>query len=59
MPAVATVTFDPSRPDVSLKEPSLRWSQRNAPPFVGVADSGYRNDGERCRATPNSAAVWW
>jgi len=46
----STVTFDPARPELSLKDPSLVWQQRNAPPFVGETDSGYRNDGERYRA---------
>ena len=44
------VTFDPTRPDVSLKDPALVWRQRGAPPFFGEADSGYRDDGERYRA---------
>jgi cell wall-associated NlpC family hydrolase len=46
----STVSFDPANPEVSLKDPSLIWHQRNAAPFVGEVDYGFRNDGERYRA---------
>jgi hypothetical protein len=44
------VSFDQAHPEVSLGDPALVWHQKNAPPFFGEADSGYRDDGERYRA---------
>lgn len=46
------VAFDPAHPEVSLKDRALYWHQKCAPPFVGEADSGYVDDGERYRAHP-------
>ena len=46
------IHFDPARPEVSLKDPSLRWSQRRFPPFPGEKYSAYSDDGERYRAYP-------
>jgi hypothetical protein len=44
------ILFDPSRPEISLKDPSLTWLQTRAPTFEGELLSPYRDDGERYRA---------
>jgi hypothetical protein len=44
------ILFDPARPELSLKDPSLTWLQTRAPTFEGELLSPYRDDGERYRA---------
>jgi hypothetical protein len=44
------IYFDPRRPQVSLKDPSLRWTQKRYAPFPGEKDSPFSGDGERYRA---------
>ncbi|MDR2028136.1 MAG: peptidoglycan endopeptidase [Treponema sp.] len=44
------VYFDPSRPELSLKDPGLRWTQSRYPPFPGEKASPFSDDGERYRA---------
>jgi hypothetical protein len=46
------IYFDPRRPQVSLKDPSLRWTQKRYAPFPGEKDSPFSGDGERYRAFP-------
>jgi len=46
------IRFDPTRTDLSLKDPSLQWSQRRFPPFSGEQASAFSSDGERYRAFP-------
>jgi len=45
------ITFDPARPSVSLKDPSLGWHQRRSAPFPGEA-ADFWDDGQRYRAFP-------
>ena len=44
------IYFDPARPYVSLKYPSLHWTQKRFAPFPGEIDSPFSDDGERYRA---------
>jgi hypothetical protein len=46
------ISFDPGKADVSLKDPSVQWLQKSAPPFYGEINGGNHNDGERYRAHP-------
>jgi len=46
------ILFDPEKPETSLKDPSLEWSQRRLSPFEGEKPSTFRDDGERYRAYP-------
>jgi hypothetical protein len=46
------IRFDPGRPELSLKDASLSWSQSRFPPFAGERASAFSNDGERYRAFP-------
>jgi hypothetical protein len=46
------IRFDPSRPALSLKDPSLVWTQERYPAFPGEQVSPFSNDGERYRAYP-------
>lgn len=46
------IRFDPAKPDLSLKDPSLVWTQRRLPPFEGERDSRFTDDGDRYRAFP-------
>jgi len=46
------IYFDPSNLAVSLKDPSLRWTQRRSPPFPGE-DVPFSNDGEIYRHRVN------
>ena len=46
------IRFDPARTDLSLKDPSLIWSQGRFPPFPGERASAFSSDGERYRAFP-------
>ena len=42
------IYFNPANPSVSLKDPSLHWSQKRFPPFPGE-DISWADDGERYR----------
>ncbi len=44
------IYFDPADADVSLKSPSLHWTQKRFAPFPGEKDSPFSDDGERYRA---------
>jgi hypothetical protein len=44
------IHFNPSNPSVSLKDPSLLWTQKRFAPFPGEKDSPFSDDGERYRA---------
>jgi len=44
------IIFDPARPDASLRDPALVWTQRREATFPGELLSAYRDDGERYRA---------
>lgn len=46
------IQFDPARPELSLKDPSLIWSQARFPPFSGERASAFAGDAERYRAYP-------
>ncbi len=46
------IRFDPARPELSLKDPAIQWTQRRLPPFSGEKPSIFSNDGERYRAFP-------
>jgi hypothetical protein len=46
------IRFDPSRPELSLSDPSLTWTQGRYPPFPGEKASPFSDDGERFRAYP-------
>jgi hypothetical protein len=46
------IRFDPSRPDLSLSDPSLLWTQNRYPPLPGEKASPFSDDGERFRAYP-------
>ncbi len=48
----STITFDPSRPGVSLEDPSVTWHQLRAAAFDGEGGVWFRDDGERYRAYP-------
>jgi len=44
------IYFDPARPDISLNDPSLTWTQQRQAPFPGENPSPFSDDGERYRA---------
>jgi hypothetical protein len=46
------VYFNPARPETSLKDPTLVWSQRRFSPFTGERPSAFTDDGARYRAFP-------
>lgn len=46
------IRFDPARPELSLKDPGVEWTQTRYPPFPGERASAFSNDGERYRAYP-------
>lgn len=49
------IRFDPDRPTLSLRDPSVVWTQRVAPAFPGEEDPGpWRTDGDRFRAHADS-----
>jgi len=50
------IHFDPLNTAVSLKDPSLHWTQRRAPPFVGE-DIPFSGDGEIFRYKLNGGKV--
>jgi len=48
----STIHFDPTKPETSLKDPVLDWSQLRLSPFLGEKPSAFHDDGERYRAFP-------
>ena len=50
------IYFDPANTAVSLKDPSLHWTQRRAPPFAGE-DIPFSGDGEIFRYKLNGGKV--
>lgn len=46
------IHFDPTKPEVSLKDSSVEWTQGRYAPFPGERPSAFSNDGERFRAYP-------
>ncbi|MGD9938818.1 MAG: peptidoglycan endopeptidase [Clostridia bacterium] len=50
------IRFDPARPELSLKDPSLQWTQKRFPAFPGERPSAFSEDGERYRAYPEFGA---
>jgi hypothetical protein len=46
------ITFDPSHPEVSLKDASVTWHQRRTAPFKGESGTEFFDDGTRFRAYP-------
>jgi hypothetical protein len=46
------IRFDPAKPDASLMDPSLTWTQARYPPFPGERASPFSDDGLRFRAYP-------
>jgi hypothetical protein len=46
------IRFDPAQPGLSLKDPSLIWSQARHPPFPGEKPGTFPDDGTRFRAYP-------
>jgi hypothetical protein len=44
------IYFDPAKPDVSLSDPRLNWTQQRHAPFPGEKASPFSNDGKRYRA---------
>lgn len=46
------ISFDPRRPETSLKDPTLVWHQRRSAPFAGETGVDFWDDGQRYRAYP-------
>jgi hypothetical protein len=46
------IYFDPAKPQLTLSNPELRWTQKRYAPFPGEKDSPFSDDGERYRAFP-------
>jgi hypothetical protein len=46
------IRFDPEHPELSLKDPSVVWTQKRYPPFSGEGPSPFSDDGQRYRAYP-------
>jgi len=44
------IHFNPENDNVSLKDPSLIWTQKRMPPFDGERPSSFTDDGDRYRA---------
>jgi hypothetical protein len=44
------IYFDPARPDISLSNPGLNWTQQRQAPFPGELASPFSDDGKRYRA---------
>jgi len=44
------IYFDPARPDISLSDPRLKWTQQRQAPFPGELASPFSDDGKRYRA---------
>ena len=47
------IYFDPSKPDISLSDTRLRWTQQRQAPFPGEKPSPFSDDGKRYRAYAN------
>jgi hypothetical protein len=50
----STILFDPAAPGISLKDPSLRWTQLRGATFEGEPPPAFTDDGERYRAYPEA-----
>ena len=50
------IYFDSSKPETSLKDSTLIWSQKRYPAFPGEKASPFSDDGERYRAFPEFGA---
>jgi len=50
----SVILFDPSSPNASLKDPSLRWTQLRGAAFEGEPPPAFVDDGERFRAYPEA-----
>ena len=46
------INFDPAKPWMSLKDPSIVWHQRRIAPFKGESGMEFWDDGQRYRAYP-------
>jgi hypothetical protein len=46
------INFDPQKPWMSLKDPSIVWHQRRSAPFPGESGVEFWDDGQRYRAYP-------
>jgi hypothetical protein len=46
------IRFDPAQPRMSLRDPSLVWTQNRYAPFPGEKASPFSDDGQRFRAYP-------
>lgn len=46
------INFDPAKPWMSLKDPSIVWHQRRVAPFPGESGTEFWDDGQRYRAYP-------
>ena len=44
------IHFDPARPDISLGDPGLNWTQKRQAPFPGEKASPFSDDGNRYHA---------
>ena len=44
------IYFDPAKPDLSLSDPGIRWTQQRLAPFPGEKASPFSDDGRRYRA---------
>jgi hypothetical protein len=44
------IYFDPAKPDISLSDTSLNWTQQRQAPFPGERASPFSDDGKRYRA---------
>jgi hypothetical protein len=44
------IHFDPAKPEASLSDPDLNWTQLRLAPFPGEKDSPFSDDGKRYRA---------
>jgi hypothetical protein len=51
------IYFDPNHPEMSLKSPSLYWTQRRFALFPGEGTSGFADDGQRYRDYGGSRVV--
>jgi hypothetical protein len=51
------VYFNPKRVSLSLKDPSLEWTQKRFSPFPGEKESAFSDDGQRYRAYGGGRAV--
>ncbi|GHV83710.1 hypothetical protein AGMMS50212_10500 [Spirochaetia bacterium] len=51
------IYFNPRRTNVSLKDESLKWTQKRFSPFPGENESAFSDDGKRYRAYGGGRAV--